>query len=81
MAGTRVLIVDDDPIARDLLGRILLDCKAEVMIAGSGPEALEMINASIPHVVLSDIGMPGQDGYQLLREIRKLPPERGGTIP
>jgi|GEM_PF-520677 len=81
LAGTRVLIVDDDPIARDLLGRILLDCKAEVMIAGSGPEALEMINASIPHVVLSDIGMPGQDGYQLLREIRKLPAERGGTIP
>jgi PAS domain S-box-containing protein len=81
LAGTRVLVVDDDPVARDLLGRLLLECKAEVMAAGSGPEALQMVGTAIPHVVLSDIGMPGQDGYQFLRELRKLPPERGGAVP
>jgi len=81
LAGTRVLVVDDDPIARDLLSRILLECKAEVTTAGSGPEALQMLATTIPHIVLSDIGMPGQDGYQFLRELRKLPPEHGGAVP
>jgi signal transduction histidine kinase/CheY-like chemotaxis protein len=72
LEGTRVLVVDDEPDARALIERLLLECQASVDTAGSANEALQRIAARAPHVIVSDIGMPGTDGYALLRQIRAL---------
>ncbi len=79
--GVDVLVVDDDEDARMLLQLTLSRYGAAVTTAGSAREALAAIDRSVPHVVLSDIGMPHEDGYDLLRRLRALPAERGGTIP
>lgn len=81
IAGVRVLVVDDEPDARALLRRLLEDCQAVVTTAASAQEAIEHL-ASSPHdVLVSDIGMPTVDGYELIRRIRALPPEQGANIP
>jgi PAS domain S-box-containing protein len=77
----RVLIVDDEPDTREMLKVGLGRCGAHVRIAGSVAEALEALEADVPDVLISDIGMPGEDGYSLIRKIRALPAERGGKIP
>ncbi|HVG20413.1 MAG TPA: ATP-binding protein [Blastocatellia bacterium] len=83
--GVRVMVVDDEADAREMLATMLTEYGAEVMIAGSADEALDAITketaARLPHVLVSDIGMPGKDGYDLIRELRALGPERGGGIP
>ncbi|WP_437999736.1 response regulator [Sorangium sp. So ce185] len=79
--GVRVLVVDDDDDARELVRYILEDHGAEVILAESGEEALRALRASRPRLLLSDIGMPGMDGYELIRRIRELPPEEGGVVP
>jgi signal transduction histidine kinase len=81
LAGLRVLVVDDEPDARRLLSAVLERCKAEVHAAASVAEALAALEARRPDVLLSDIGMPGEDGYSLIRRIRQLPPDRGGSMP
>ena len=68
--GVRVLAVDDEPDARDLMQRILAEHGATVITAGSGEEALRILETVPFDVLLSDIGMPGIDGYQLIRRIR-----------
>ncbi len=68
----RVLLVDDEPDGRIMIGQILQACGAEVAAAGSADEALRVLESVKPHVLLSDIQMPGKDGYQLLQEIRQL---------
>jgi PAS domain S-box-containing protein len=73
--GVRVLVVDDEPDARDLMKRLLRETAAEVADAGDVPQALELIRSFRPHVLVSDIGMPLQDGYNLIRQVR----ERGHT--
>jgi CheY-like chemotaxis protein len=70
LAGVRVLVVDDDSDARRLTKRLLTHCKAEVATAASAAEALEMVPAFQPNVLVSDISMPGVDGYQLIHKIR-----------
>jgi CheY-like chemotaxis protein len=60
---------------------VLTDCEAEVVSAASAAEGLEILKSQRPDVVISDIGMPGKDGYQLIREIRNLPASLGGKIP
>lgn len=65
-----VLIVDDDPDARDLIQRLLSDCGASVIAAASAVEALAATDNQRPDVLISDIGMPEVDGYQLLRSLR-----------
>ncbi|CAN5448241.1 hypothetical protein BH11MYX1_BH11MYX1_24880 [soil metagenome] len=77
----RLLIVDDDPDARELLVEVLQQAGAVVRSAGSAREALELLEAAPPEVLVSDIGMPYEDGYSLVRRIRDLPPERGGDVP
>ncbi|HWQ32109.1 MAG TPA: PAS domain S-box protein [Blastocatellia bacterium] len=84
LTDLRVLIVDDDADARDLVRTILAQCGAEVKTAGSADEALAMLAESekwLPELLISDIEMPDKDGYQLIREVRALAPDRGGRIP
>ena len=79
--GLKVLVVDDDVDTRELIEWVLKRVGAEVTSVGSAREALEVLEREKPHVLVSDIAMPGEDGYALLKKIRALPPERGGRIP
>jgi PAS domain S-box-containing protein len=72
LRGVRVLVVEDEPDARALLRRVLRDCDADVTTAASAAEALELLRESRPHVLVSDIGMPGEDGYELIRKLREM---------
>jgi len=81
LGGVRVLIVDDEPDARALLRRLLEDSGAEVSTTGSANEALDTLEHFRPHVVVSDIGMPERDGYELIQDIRSRGPARGGGVP
>lgn len=81
LAGLRVLIVDDERDTREMLGMLLRRCGVEVFLAASAAEALRLIEAERPDVLVSDIGMPGEDGYSLLEKLRKLPRESGGNLP
>lgn len=81
LEGVRVLAVDDEPDARNLLKAILEDEGASVTTAGSSHVALEAIEECLPDLILSDIGMPGEDGYQFMRRLRTRDPEHGGSVP
>jgi signal transduction histidine kinase/CheY-like chemotaxis protein len=81
LAGVHILIVDDEPDARDLLAAVFAPCHAIVATAGSAADALEQLQRVRPDVLISDIGMPGEDGYALIQKVRALPEERGGRIP
>jgi signal transduction histidine kinase/ActR/RegA family two-component response regulator len=69
--GVRALVVDDEPDARDIVRQLLKFCHAEVATAASAEEALAMLGTFKPTVLISDIGMPGKDGYQFIQELRK----------
>jgi CheY-like chemotaxis protein len=79
--GLKILVVDDDVDTRELIEWVLKRVGAEVTSVGSAREALEVLEREKPHVLVSDIAMPEEDGYGLLKKIRALPPERGGRIP
>ncbi|HEV3469451.1 MAG TPA: response regulator, partial [Pyrinomonadaceae bacterium] len=79
--GLRVLVVDDEPDARELLRVGLNRCGAEVTAVGSAAAALEAMREAVPDLLISDIGMPGEDGYELLRRVRRLPAAAGGRVP
>ena len=81
LVGLRVLVVDDEADTRDMLRAVLEQCRIEVITAGSASEALEVLANSRPDVLISDLGMPGEDGYALISKVRKLPAESGGRIP
>jgi CheY-like chemotaxis protein/nitrogen-specific signal transduction histidine kinase len=81
LEGITVLLVEDEADTRDLLRTILQECGARVIAVGSARDALTSIQSELPNVLLSDIGMSGESGYDLIRQIRALPPERGGNIP
>jgi hypothetical protein len=81
LEGLHILFVDDEEDARALLTTILESCGARVTTVGSAREALEEIKGTKFDVLLSDIGMPGEDGYWLIKKVRKLPPEQGGQTP
>jgi PAS domain S-box-containing protein len=81
LAGVKVLVVDDQRDARDLIKRVLEDCAAEVFSAGTADEALRLIELHNPHILISDIGMPDTDGFDLLRRVRALGAHRGGKLP
>ena len=80
LAGVRVLVVDDEPDARALVERLLSDCEAAVMTAASASEALGVMRRERPDIMVSDIGMPGEDGYSLIRKVRALEPAEGGDV-
>jgi CheY-like chemotaxis protein/anti-sigma regulatory factor (Ser/Thr protein kinase) len=73
LRGIRVMVVDDEPDARDAVQRILEFCGAEVSIANSASEALEQMSITTPDVLVADLAMPDVDGYELIRRIRGLP--------
>jgi CheY-like chemotaxis protein len=81
LSGLRILAVDDEPDARELVVVILQQYGAKVLAVDSANRALEVMDHWKPDVIVSDIGMPGQDGYELMRSIRSLPAERGGQTP
>jgi signal transduction histidine kinase/DNA-binding response OmpR family regulator len=79
--GLRVLVVDDDHDARELLKEVLTQHRAQVTTASSASEALDAIGAERPHVLVSDVAMKGEDGYELVRRLRGRTPEEGGSLP
>ncbi|MBE9007158.1 PAS domain S-box protein [Fortiea sp. LEGE XX443] len=81
LTGVRVLVVDDEADTREYMTTVLQQCQAEVQAVGSAQEALQVIFQWQPDVLISDIGMPGEDGYSLIRQLRSQPPEQGGKIP
>jgi CheY-like chemotaxis protein len=81
LKGVTLLVVDDDDDARELIADALVEMGAHVDRARSAEDALAKVQDSPPHVLISDIGMPVEDGYSFLRRLRALPPERGGDTP
>jgi CheY-like chemotaxis protein len=81
LKGVRVLIVEDDAEVRSFLARALEAFGAAVRAAASGPEAIEALTPFRPYVLVSDIQMPGQDGFTLIRAVRRLSKEQGGRVP
>jgi CheY-like chemotaxis protein len=77
----RVLVVDDEADARELITTVLEDHGADVRVAASAKDAMETLSQLKPHVLLSDIGMPREDGYSLIRRVRALSPDQGGAVP
>ena len=76
-----MLAVDDEADARELIRRVLEDCGARVLVASSSKEALDVLRREKPDMILSDIGMPGEDGYEFIQQVRRLSPEEGGRTP
>jgi len=81
LTGVRVLLVEDEPDGRELLAEILRDAGGEIRAVGSADEAYEAVRSFRPHVLVSDIAMAQEDGYSLIRRLRRLPPEDGGRTP
>jgi CheY-like chemotaxis protein/nitrogen-specific signal transduction histidine kinase len=85
LESLKILIVDDEMDARELLAAVLSTNGAEVMMAGSAIDALDIITQctpeELPDLLISDIGMPDVDGYMFIRQVRALAPEHGGRIP
>ena len=81
LQGITVLAVDDEPDARRLVQRVLESCGAKVLTAPSAKEALQMVARDRPDVIISDIGMPDEDGYDFMRKVRSLTPAEGGKTP
>jgi PAS domain S-box-containing protein len=79
--NTRILVVDDEADAREVVALILERCGAKVALATSAQQAFGILERELPDVLVADIEMPGEDGYSLVRRIRALPPERGGRTP
>jgi signal transduction histidine kinase/ActR/RegA family two-component response regulator len=80
LAGTRVLVVENEPDAREMVAYLLRQKHADVTVSASVDEALCCVDERIPDVILSDIEMPGRDGYDLIRTLRARPREQGGEV-
>ena len=85
LSGIRVLLIEDEPDSRDLARTALSRFGAQVAAVSSSAEAVHMVLSAsaetLPNVVVSDIGMPVEDGYVFIQQLRSLSPERGGRIP
>jgi len=79
--GVRVLVVDDMRHVRDVVTEILERAGATVTAVGSAEDALDVLQLERPNVLLTDLSMPGKDGYWLIGQVRALPPARGGITP
>jgi PAS domain S-box-containing protein len=81
LEGLKVLVVDDEQDTRELIGEVLTECGANVIMSRSAEEAYDAVQKHTPDILISDLGMPDEDGYSLITKIRALPPEEGGRIP
>jgi len=81
LAGLRVLVVDDEHDSREVLSVMLTRHGAEAQAAESAAEAIRILVEWRPDVLVSDVGLPGEDGYELIRKVRALPADQGGAIP
>jgi CheY-like chemotaxis protein len=81
LSGLRIIVVDDEPDARDVIARILARAGARTTSAASVREALAAITSERPDIIVSDIAMPTEDGYDLIRILRELSPTLGSPIP
>jgi signal transduction histidine kinase/ActR/RegA family two-component response regulator len=81
LRGLRILVVDDEEDSRRLVATVLEDCGCVVTMAGNVPEAMTLLMERAVDLLVSDIGMPGEDGYELIRKVRALPRARGGDMP
>jgi PAS domain S-box-containing protein len=81
LLGVKVLVVDDEEDARTLIARVLEECDATVLLAASGAQAREILMRERPTVLISDVGMPSEDGYEFIRRVRLLPDHQGGKTP
>jgi signal transduction histidine kinase/CheY-like chemotaxis protein len=81
LEGLRLLVVDDEADTRTLLKAVLERCGASVVAVASAGEALAALKETRPDVLISDLGMPGEDGYTLIKKVRALSPEDGGQTP
>jgi PAS domain S-box-containing protein len=81
LQGLKILVVDDDPDACEMLRVILEQSQAEVKTALSVDEAIEVLDQWIPSILISDLGMPGKDGFDFIQQVRKRSTEKGGRIP
>jgi CheY-like chemotaxis protein len=85
LEGVRVLVIDDEAEARELVATLLEQLGAKVTAAASAAEAMSVLTSREsrrrPNILISDIGMPDEDGYALIKRVRELPAERGGNIP
>jgi CheY-like chemotaxis protein len=81
LRGLRVLVVDDEQDARDLLKTVLTNAGADVLTAASTAEALPLLEREAPDVLISDIEMPGEDGYSLMRKVREMRGGRTSRVP
>jgi PAS domain S-box-containing protein len=81
LMNVKVLVVDDEPGAREIASTILAQAQAEVRTAESASEALEVMDQWQPDVLVADIGMPNVDGYEFIRQVRARSPESGGAVP
>jgi len=81
LAGASLLLVDDEYDSREAMAIALRQYGAKVFTASSAADALRLLAEERPHVVIADIGMPGEDGHALLQRVRSLPSDRGGATP
>ena len=81
LEGLRILVVDDDPDGRSLTSLVLTQAGASVKAVASVREALQMLQVERPDAMVSDIGLPDEDGYELIRQLRKYEAEHGGCLP
>lgn len=81
LAGLRVVIVDDDRVSLMAITAVVGSWGAQIRYAASGDDALRLIMAEPPDLVLSDLYMPGMDGFALMKRVRELPPGQGGRTP
>jgi PAS domain S-box-containing protein len=81
LQGLKILVVDDEADTRELIREVLKECGSEVITSRSAEEALAALEEHKPDILISDLGMPDEDGYSLISKIRALPDERGGQIP
>jgi len=81
LAGIKILVLEDEADARELIKRVLVQRQAEVFTASGAVEALQSLKSNRPDVMVCDIGMPDVDGFQFIRQVRKLSASEGGKTP
>jgi CheY-like chemotaxis protein len=81
LRGVRLLVVEDDADSREMMVTVFSRCGATVSVAASAREAMELVRRAPTDVLVCDVGLPGEDGHELIRGLRALEAEEGGRIP